>query len=93
MRIGGECKRFFLLNLPFLFRLAEKNRPPSEMPIGAGFSDCMANVTALFLVPLPAGNLREVKAVLVDVLLVLHQLVAHLLIEISAPVAQTGQVL
>ena len=44
-------------------------------------------------VPFPIQNLRQVLADLVDVLLVLHQLVVHLLDQVSAAVAELRQVL
>ena len=41
--------------------------------------------------PLPVPDLRQVDAVVPDILAVLHQLVVHLLHQIGAPVAQLGQ--
>ena len=45
------------------------------------------------VIPLPVGHFRQILPVLVDVLLVLHQLIAHLLIQIRAAIAQLRQVL
>ena len=45
----------------------------------------------LFAAPLPIGDFRKVDAVFVDVLFVLNELVAHLLVEISAAIAEVRQ--
>ena len=57
----------------------------------SGF-DC-SNEESLILrqVPLPIENLRHILTDLVDVVLVLHQLVVHLLDEVCTAVAQLGQ--
>ena len=47
---------------------------------------------SLFSAPLPVSDLWEIDTFVVDVLLMLNELVAHLLVEVSAAVAQLGQV-
>ena len=42
--------------------------------------------------PLPLENLGHILTDLVDVVLVLYQLVVHLLDEVSAAIAQLGQI-
>ena len=44
-------------------------------------------------VELPAGYLRQILAILMDILLMLHQFIAHLLIQIAAAVAELRQML
>ena len=49
---------------------------------------------SLFLFfPFPSGYFRQVHTILVNILFMLYKLVAHSLIEISAPVAQLRQIL
>ena len=48
-------------------------------------------VLSALALPLPVPDLRQVDAVVPDILAVLHQLVVHLLHQIGAPVAQLGQ--
>ena len=38
--------------------------------------------------PLPVGDFRKIKTILVDVLLMLNEFVAHLLVEVCAAVAK-----
>ena len=47
-------------------------------------------VLSALALPLPVPDLRQVDAVVPDILAVLHQLVIHLLHQIGAPVAQLG---
>ena len=42
----------------------------------------------LFALPLPVGDFWKIETILVDVLLVLNEFVAHLLVEVCAPVAE-----
>ena len=50
-----------------------------------------ANAYRLFALPLPVGDFWKIETVLVDVLLMLNEFVAHLLIEVSATVAKIWQ--
>ena len=52
------------------------------------FQECDDRVLKLSSVfPFPVGHFRQILSVLVDILFVLHQLIAHLLIKIRAAVA------
>ena len=51
----------------------------------------ISGVLLALALPLPVPDLRQVDAVVPDILAVLHQLVIHLLHQIGAPVAQLGQ--
>ena len=43
---------------------------------------------SLFALPLPVGDFWKIETILVDVLLMLNEFVAHLLVEVCAAVAE-----
>ncbi|CAN4025065.1 Translation initiation factor 2, partial [Dysosmobacter welbionis] len=55
------------------------------------FADKSGSLNSLAVVPLPLPDLRQVHAVILDILAVLHQLVVHPLDQIGPPVTQGVQ--
>ena len=69
--------------------LKQRQKCPASFEAGHFyFADKSGSLNSLAVVPLPLPDLRQVHAVILDILAVLHQLVVHPLDQIGPPVTQ-----